>query len=110
VTVPLKKGTVQIKDKLINGTIMKRAPLFFFLLIALFSCNSSRKMLEQRHYDGAVAKSAQTLMKNPDNQKEIDVLTQAYNLANDEDRQRIKFLMQSGEPRYGRDLRALHEA
>lgn len=92
------------KGKLINGTIMKRVLLFFPLLIVLLSCISSRKMLELRHYDGAVAKSAQALMKNPDNQKEIDVLAQAYNLANDEDRQRLKFLMQSGEPQVWEEI------
>ncbi|MBN1130618.1 MAG: hypothetical protein JXA71_16640 [Chitinispirillaceae bacterium] len=77
-------------------------PLFFLCLS--IACTSSRKMLEQRYYDGAVDKSVQVLMKKPDNQKEIEVLEKAYTLANEEDAERIKFFKQSGEPQIWEEI------
>ena len=74
------------------------------ILCLLFSCTSSKKMLEQRRYDDAVAKSVQALMKNPDNPKEIEVLSRAYALANEEDNERIKFLKQSNEPQVWEEI------
>ena len=75
-----------------------------FLLCIGLSCTSSKKMLEQRYYDGAVAKSAQALIKKPNNQKEIEVLSKAYTLANEEDLERIKFLKQSNEPQIWEEI------
>lgn len=74
------------------------------ILYFTFSCTSSKKMLEQRRYDDAVAKSVQELLKKPDNQKEIGVLSKAYGLANDEDNERIKYLKQSNEPQIWEEI------
>jgi hypothetical protein len=76
-------------------------PLIFCIF---FSCTSSKKMLEQRRYDDAVAKSVQELMRKPDNPKEIEVLSKAYALANEEDNERIKFLKQSNEPQVWEEI------
>jgi hypothetical protein len=78
--------------------------LLLFILCFLFSCTSSKKMLEQRRYDDAVAKSVQELLKKPDNQKEIGVLSRAYALANEEDNERIKYCKQSNEPQVWEEI------
>ncbi|MBN2037758.1 MAG: hypothetical protein JW768_13535 [Chitinispirillaceae bacterium] len=85
---------------------MKRTAIAILTVFfcGILACTSSKKMLEQHHYDSAVAKSTKALMKNPGNKKEINVLAQAYTLANDQDRQRIKFLKQSKEPQVWEEI------
>lgn len=70
----------------------------FLLLIGIFlaSCMSSQKMLQRGQYDRAIEKSAGKLAKKPNNQKELEVLTEAFELANLFDQERIEFLEKEG--------------
>ena len=73
----------------------------FFLLIAVFlltSCSSSTKLLETGNYDAAIDKSIKKLMKDTDNQKEVSVLKRAWQLANDDDLDRINKDKLTGQP------------
>ncbi len=77
---------------------MKKFILFLFLATFLFSCTSSKKYIQQGRYDLAIKKSVKKLRKKPTNEKEILNLKKAYDLANDRDNQRIKFLKLEGKP------------
>lgn len=68
--------------------------LLSFLILGTLavSCTSSEKLLQRGEYDRAINKSAEKLMKKPNKTKELNVLTEAYALANSFDLDRIEFL------------------
>lgn len=67
-----------------------------FLLIT--GCSSSKRLLQTQNYDEAISKSVKKLVRNPTDQDEINILKQAYRLANTVDTDRINFLKQSEQP------------
>lgn len=68
------------------------------LLVFLTACTSSQKLLERGYYDQAVYKSVNKLRKNPDKEKQVMVLREAFNTANAKDQEQIRFLKGSGQP------------
>ncbi len=77
---------------------MKKIFLLFIIAALASSCTSSKKYFERQQYDAAIQKSANKLMKNPDKQKEIDVLNRAWKAANTRDNERITYLKTTGQP------------
>jgi hypothetical protein len=78
---------------------MKKVISFLFLLaIILSGCGSSKKQLQKGNYDAAIEKAVKQLRKDPDDTKQIDILTQSYKIANDQDNERIRFLKMEGRP------------
>jgi hypothetical protein len=78
---------------------MKRIlPFIFILTILLSGCGSSKKQLQKGNYDAAVQKSVKQLRKDPKDVKQIDILSQAYKVANDQDNERVRFLKMEGKP------------
>ncbi len=78
---------------------MKRiVTLTFILTIILSGCGSSKKQLEKGNYDAAIQKSVKQLRKDPTDSKQIDILSQAYKVANDQDNERVRFLKMEGKP------------
>ncbi|MBG0858569.1 MAG: hypothetical protein IQL11_03630 [Bacteroidales bacterium] len=73
-----------------------------FLIIAvtilLSGCGSSKKQLERGNYDAAIATAVKQLRKDPDDGKQIATLERSYNIANDQDNERIRFLKMEGRP------------
>lgn len=76
--------------------IMKKFIYPFLIALFFVSCTSSQKMLERGQYDRAIDKSAEKLRKKPNNEKELNVLKEAFELANMFDRERIEFLELEG--------------
>ncbi len=72
--------------------------LGLMLLLLMQGCISSRRMLQNADYDSAIKKSVHKLIKNPEKEKELTVLTQAFKLANQKDQDKIDYLKLSGEP------------
>jgi len=70
------------------------------ILIVLFisGCSSSKRLLQSQNYDEAINKSVKKLVRNPSDQEEINILNQAYRLANSADTDRLNYLDQSGQP------------
>lgn len=66
-----------------------------FLLLS--GCSSSKRLLQKQNYDEAINKSVRKLVRAPNDIEEINILNQAYRLANMTDTDRIKFLDLSGE-------------
>ena len=78
---------------------MKRiVPFVFILTILLSGCGSSKKQLQKGNYDAAVQKAVKQLRKDPKDVKQIDILSQAFKVANDQDNERIRFLKMEGKP------------
>lgn len=74
--------------------------LAFCVLISAFiaACSSSAKLMRSGNYDGAIQKSIRKLARKKQNDKEIITLEQAYQKANDRDKERILFLKKEGKP------------
>jgi hypothetical protein len=78
---------------------MKRILSFVFILtIISYGCGSSKKKLEKGDYDGAIDKSVKQLRKDRTDKKQIDILEQAYKVANEQDNERVRFLRMEGKP------------
>lgn len=76
----------------------KIVPLIFVLTILLAGCGSSKKQLEKGNYDAAIQKAVKQLRKDPGDVKQIDILSQAYKIANEQDNERIRMLKTEGKP------------
>jgi hypothetical protein len=78
---------------------MKRfAPFLIILILFISGCGSSKKQLQRGNYDAAVQKSVKQLRKDPSDVKQIDILDQAYRIANDQDNERVRLLKMEGKP------------
>lgn len=60
-------------------------PVFFAAGLMFLSCASARCYFEKHHYDRAIELSARKLRKNPSDQKHIDIIVEAYRIANEQD-------------------------
>ena len=76
---------------------MRKFYTFLFITLLIAGCTSSRKYLQRAQFDAAINKSVQKLRKNPNNEKELAVLKEAYAKANQINTDRINFLKTSGE-------------
>ncbi len=88
---------------------MKRIGSLILISLLFLSCTSSRKMLERGQYDRAIDRSTEKLMKKPGNSKELEVLHEAYELANMFDRERIEFLELEGREENWVEIYELYE-
>ena len=78
---------------------MKRIlPSIFIVTIILSGCGSSKKQLQRGNYDAAIEKAVKQLRRDASDVKQIDILTQAYKAANDQDIERVRFLKMEDRP------------
>ena len=68
------------------------------LVVMMLSCASPEKLLLKGDYDALIEKSVKNLIKNPNSEEDADMLDKAYNLANERDLERIKYLRMEGNP------------
>ena len=77
---------------------MKRIlPFILTLTILLSGCGSSKKQLEKGNYDAAIQKAVKQLRKDKTDVKQIDILDQAYTVANKQDDERVRMLKTEGK-------------
>ncbi len=68
-------------------------------IVSIFaSCSSSTKLMRSGNYDGAIYKATKKLKRKKDKEKEIITLEQAYQKANERDKEKIIFLKKEGKP------------
>jgi hypothetical protein len=79
-----------------KGTMKKVISFLFILTILLSGCGSSKKQLQKGNYDAAIDKAVKQLRKDPTDSKQIEILSQSYKIANDQDNERIRFLKMEG--------------
>jgi hypothetical protein len=78
---------------------MKRSIfLILTLTIILSGCGSSKKQFEKGNYDAAIATAVKQLRKDPEDAKQIATLERSFNIANEQDNERIRFLKMEGRP------------
>jgi hypothetical protein len=78
---------------------MKRNLLFLIAIIMILSgCASSKKQLEKGNYDASIATAVKQLRKDPKDSKQADILERSFNIVNEQDNERIKFLKLEGKP------------
>lgn len=77
---------------------MKRIVYLLITIILMSGCGSSKKQLEKGNYDAAIDKAVKKLMKNPDSEDDILVLERSYQIANEQNLERIRFLKMDGNP------------
>ena len=77
---------------------MKKIITFTIIAMFLVGCASSLKQLQRGNYDEAIKKAVKNLRIDAKDQEQIEVLDKAYLLANQQDRDRIKFLKEEGNP------------
>lgn len=90
---------------------MKRfVPFAIILAILLSGCGSSKKQLQKGNYDAAIQKAVKQLRKDPADIKQIDILTQGYKVANDQDNERVRFLKMEGKPNNWDEIYLVYKA
>ncbi len=77
---------------------MKKIAYLLAIIIVITSCVSSKKQLQKGNYDAAIEKSVKKLIKKPDDKDEILILDKAYNIANEQDLSRVKYLKLESNP------------
>ena len=77
---------------------MKRISYLFIVILVLAGCGSSKKQMQRGNYDAAIDKSVKKLLKDPESEDDIVVLERSYQIANERDLERIKFLKMDGNP------------
>ena len=77
---------------------MKRLLPFMLTTLFIMGCASSAKLYEKGRYDAAINKSIKKILKKRTRYDEIRVLDRAYKVANDNDNERIKYLVEEGNP------------
>ena len=76
----------------------KIAPVLIILVIALSGCGSSKKQLERGNYDAAIDLAVRDLRRDPSDSKQIATLDRSYNIVNEQDNERIRFLKMEDKP------------
>jgi hypothetical protein len=78
--------------------MIRIVPFIFILSVILSGCGSSKKQLQKGNYDAAIDKAVKQLRRDPSDEKQIDILTQSYQNANDQNNERIRYLKMEGRP------------
>jgi len=78
---------------------MKNLHYLLLLLLLVTSCASPKKYMVNQNYDAAIEKAVHKLLKSPKKGELMVTIDRAYNLANQQDLERVKFLEQEGNPR-----------
>ncbi len=72
--------------------------IVFAVTIILSGCGSSKKQLEKGNYDAAIVTAVKQLRRDPGDAKQAATLERSYQVVNDQDNERIRFLKMEGKP------------
>ena len=77
---------------------MKRIVYLLIAILVVSGCGSSKKQLQRGNYDAAIDKAVKKLLKDPESGDDILVLEKSYQIANEQNLERIRFLKMDGNP------------
>jgi hypothetical protein len=78
---------------------MKQSVLLIIAMtIILSGCGSSKKQLEKGNYDAAIVNAVKQLRRDAADTKQAAILERSFNIAVDQDNERIRFLKMEGRP------------
>jgi hypothetical protein len=91
---------VEQKYQVNNLTFAKMKQIIHILIVLLivYGCGSSKRQLQRGNYDAAIEKSVKKLRKDPNSEEDIIILDRSYNIANEQNIERINFLKLEGNP------------
>ncbi len=91
---------------------MKRILQIFIILSILFSagCSSSKKQLSKGNYDAAIDKAVKELRRDRDDEKQIQILSESYRIANELDNERIRYLKMEGRANSWDEIYQIYQA
>ena len=89
-------------------TTMKKISWLFIVVLLLSGCASSKKLMQRGQYDAAIDKSVKKLRKKPTKEKEIINFERAFQIANEQDHERIRFLKREANPRNMEEIMRLY--
>jgi hypothetical protein len=91
---------------------MKRILQIFVILSILFSagCSSSKKQLSKGNYDAAIDKAVKELRRDRDDEKQIQILSESYRIANELDQERIRYLKMEGRANSWDEVYQIYQA
>src|SRR5450759_463156 len=96
---------------ILTNNYMKRiVPVIIILTILLSGCGSSKKQLQKGNYDAAIQKAVKNLRKDPNDAKQINILSQAYKVSNEQDNERVRFLKMEGKPNNWDEIYLVYKA
>ena len=76
---------------------MQKTFIMFIAALLLTGCGSTTKKLQQGNYDAVIDKTVKKLIRKP-NADDAAEMDRAYKMANERDRDRIKFLVMENNP------------
>lgn len=85
-------------------------PLIFIFIIILSGCGSSKKQLQRGNYDAAIDRAVRELRRNPRDEKQADILSQSYRVANDLDNERVRMLKMEGRANAWDEIYLIYKA
>ena len=77
---------------------MRQVYIAILTLLMLFACSSPEKLLQKGNYDALIDKSIKKIIKDPTSEEDIELLDKAYNLANQQNIERINYLKLENNP------------
>ena len=90
---------------------MKRIlPVFITLTILFSGCGSSKKQLSKGNYDAAIDKAVKELRRDRDDEKQIEILSESYRVANELDQERIRYLKMEGRANSWDEIYQIYQA
>lgn len=87
---------------------MKRVTFLILFALLFGGCASSSKLIQRGHYDAAIEKSVKKLRKKPEKEKEIINLERSYQIVNEQNYERIRFLKREANPRSMEEVMRLY--
>lgn len=77
---------------------LRNLGILSFLLLLLLGCASASRSFSRGHFDEAINRSITVLQREPSNQRHLDILRDAYRVADANDKERILALQATGQP------------
>lgn len=87
---------------------MKKFTWLILIALVLSGCASSSKLIQRGHYDSAIQKSVKKLRKKPSKEREILNLERSFQIANEQDYERVRFLKRENNPRNMEEIMRLY--
>ncbi len=91
---------------------MRKILQITIILSILFSagCSSSKKQLSKGNYDAAIDKAVKELRRDRDDEKQIQILSESYRVANELDQERIRYLKMEGRANSWDEVYQIYQA
>ncbi|HDR67639.1 MAG TPA: hypothetical protein ENN61_01170, partial [Bacteroidaceae bacterium] len=77
---------------------MKKLASMLIATLFLCGCATTTKQMQRGNYDAVINKSVKKLVKKPGSEKHASAMDRAYELANERDLERIRFLKMENNP------------